>query len=726
MLPETEGRRAVVLNFIFNNQSGIIALARIHRPSKTFSEDFFEYPLEFPQIMEYIDRYMTEYDVYFCPHLFAEKKRVKEAVIKTPVIWADLDDCPPNKLLIEPNITVETSPGRYQGYWAIPDADPSDAEEISKRIAYHHHADGADISGWDLTQLLRVPFTFNHKRSQINPDYINVYKTNGAHYTLNDFQGKYLKTEATTTVNIIPLPEVVEDAQEVLERHRTKLPMSFWGLYQETPEEDWSKALWRLEMACFEVGMTLEETLSVAMNAACNKYVRDLRPNGLLWKEINRAYKNWAERHQIITKDTTLETELLTDEERASARADITFIEDYIEWAKTLGDAAWQYHQAGAFVVLSSVLAGPVRLPTSFGTMTPNLWFMILADTTLTRKTTAMDIAMDLVTDVDSDAILATDGSIEGLFTSLAMRPGRPSVFLRDEFSGLIEAMAHKDYMSGMSETLTKLYDGKFQKRVLRKETIEVRDPCLIIFGGGIRSRLLQLFTHEHVSSGFLPRFLFITAESDVSKLRPLGPPTVTSTTQRDVLADRLFEMKQWYGRAGSMSVTKPQGGPLKIETQGHFNATLSSAAWMRYNKIEATMLEAGIGSVRQDLITPTFDRLAKSGLKAAVLIAASRDLCEQIVVQERDIIKAFSYIEEWRHYTIEVINNIGRTTQEHVMAQIMALVTKKPGVQRSEVMQRHHLTAREASQYFETLDQRGILIRQTHGRGERLYPAGV
>src|SRR6185295_16082845 len=166
----------------------------------------------------------------------------------------------------------------------------------------------------------------------------------------------------------------------------------------------------------------------------------------------------------------------------------------------TLGDAAWQYHQAGAFVALSSLLAGSVRLPTSFGTVIPNLWFMILADTTLTRKSTAMDLVMDLLLEIDTDCVLATDGSIEGLMTSLSMRPGRASIFLRDEFSGLLDAMVRKDYYAGMAETFTKLYDGKFQKRILRKDIIEVKDPVLIFFAGGIKNKTMSLVTHEQVS----------------------------------------------------------------------------------------------------------------------------------------------------------------------------------------------------------------------------------
>jgi hypothetical protein len=41
--------------------------------------------------------------------------------------------------------------------------EPSRAEEMSRQIAYAHHRAGADLGGWDLTQMLRIPGTHNHK-----------------------------------------------------------------------------------------------------------------------------------------------------------------------------------------------------------------------------------------------------------------------------------------------------------------------------------------------------------------------------------------------------------------------------------------------------------------------------------------------------------------------------------------------------------------------------------
>jgi hypothetical protein len=56
---------------------------------------------------------------------------------------------------------VISSPGREQYWWRLsrPVA-PEEGEDLNRRLAY---AMGADLSGWDLTQLLRVPGTRNRK-----------------------------------------------------------------------------------------------------------------------------------------------------------------------------------------------------------------------------------------------------------------------------------------------------------------------------------------------------------------------------------------------------------------------------------------------------------------------------------------------------------------------------------------------------------------------------------
>ena len=710
------------LKFVLGDAQGVLCVSRRPAGTKQFEEEYFNYPGEIKATLEWLAASERGYDLYFCPNLLAGNKRDKASVLSCGCAWADLDSCKPENMLIPPTIVVETSPQRYQGYWVFDEAvEPAVAEDISRRIAYYHAEQGADKSGWDLSQLLRIPYSYNYKYGN-NPAAIQIRKATNEHYTPDSFS-VYPQAEGFEYTEIpFPTEWPQEDADATLQKHRTHFHPRVWDLYNTVPDEHkWSTALWQLEMLLFEGGMVREEVFIVAKAAKCNKYERDGRSDKLLWKDVCRAWARAVEKTKAIAfgQYDPPHEQMLTDGEREWVTSNLSIVERYISWARQLGDAAWQYHQAGAFITLSSLLAGSVRLPTSYGMMVPNLWFMILADTTLTRKTTAMDISVDLLTEIDPDIVLATDGSIEGLMTSLSMRPGQPSLFLRDEFSGLLSAMEHKDYMSGMAEMFTKLYDGKFQKRVLRKEIIEVRDPRLILFAGGIKTRVQDILTYEQVASGFIPRFIIVSAEADIAALKPLGPPSERSNLERAKLLFELTKIKNHYCQTTEVKV-----GMKVFRQPKQWDARLTEEAWALYNKYETTTLAIANRAGRKDVLTPTMDRLCKSGLKCAVILAAVRHLGDQIVVEEQDLVRAFYYVEQWRGFATDLIQNIGKSIQERGLEQIERAIVRSPGVMRSTLMQYFHLTARDTDMVLQTLEQRGTISRVKNGRSETLWPS--
>jgi hypothetical protein len=722
---EMDAQRELIMRHLFGKRTGYVCIAygTPSKKDKEFREEYVKYPEDIDKINSLVNRVVHTHNVWFCPMLLDKRSRKKENVSITPGAWSDLDTCEPERLHIDPSIVIESSPGRFQAIWKFEKTvPPDDAENISQRIAYEHADEGADRSGWDLTQLLRMPYTYNYKYA--SEPLITVVEANTKVYRPADFDESYPQI-ATYGYLDIPEPqegelEVLGDIDELIQRNRMKMNPMIWRLYQETPDADWSASIWKLNMMLFEAGFERNEVFAIATHSACNKYARDGRDPKMLWKEVCRAEAKHLSNEHSLTKNYSADVPMITDEERASLEVEDTFIERYITWAKSLGDAAQQYHQAGAFTALSALLAGNVRLPTSFGTLIPNLWFMILADTTLTRKSTAMDIAMDLVMEIDPDVVLATDGSIEGLLTALSMRPGQPGVFLRDEFSGLLEQMTKKDYMAGMPELLTKLYDGKMQKRILRKETIEVKDPILLLFAGGIKDKITSLLTYEQVSSGFMPRFVFITAESDITKVKPLGPPTDFTDNNRQAIYDELADMANHYKKTRKMVVT---GSKIEIETAMHYPAKLTPEAWFRYNTLETMMLDIGMDTQRPDIMTPVYDRLCKSILKAAVLLAASEQRTDEIIVEEKHLVRAIGYGENWRTYANEIMNNVGKGQEERRLDNIYNAICREPGIFRSQLMTAYHLSAREASPIFETLEQRNLVSRRKHGRGEQFFP---
>jgi hypothetical protein len=717
---ETDQKRGTFLRLLFEGGDGYLCIAYNVKnlDPKKFREEFFKFPDQVDDALRLINAVYADHNVWFSPMLYAQKRRTKEFVSYTPCAWCDLDAADPDDCLVTPTISIESSPGRYAGLWVFDSfVDPDDAEDLSHRIAYTE--EDADRSGWALSKLLRMPYTYNFKYA--SAPQVRITDINRKRYRLKDFDEDY-EPVATFEAPVLPMPDREIDGLDLLDKQRLTISPTIWRLYQEQLPEDesWSEPLWKLMIMLFEAGFTADQVFWIVQDAKCNKYEKYDQAQTLLWKDVCRAFAQHEANVNALAKKPLPSIELVTDEERLQVAQEESFIERYITWAKSLGDAAPQYHQAGAFTVLSALLAGNVLLPTSFGTIKPNLWFMILADTTLTRKSTAMDIAMDLVMDIDDDVLMATDGSIEGLLTSLSTRPGRPSVFLRDEFSGLLEMMTKKDYYAGMPELFTKLYDGKLQKRILRKETIEVRDPCLLVFAGGIKNKITSLLSFEHVSSGFMPRFIFITAESDIARVRPLGPPTEWIDNNRQAILDELNDLYSFYNSTVTMQVEKMN---VTFEQKKKFKARLTPEAWARYNQIESIMLEYGMDSERPEIMTPVYDRLSKSMLKCATLLAAAREKQEEIVVTELDIIRAAVYGESWKEYVDDVMANVGKGQVERQLDNIANAIRKRPGVSRSYLMQSYHLDARTTNQIFETLEQRGIISRTKQGRGETLWP---
>lgn len=718
-------QRSIFFRTLYSGTEGFVVLAHMTKDMKNFKEEFYRWPDEKDAFLAQIEILaQQQMNLYYCPQVFRAASRKKDTVAFTTCAWADLDECAPIDLELQPSVTIETSQGRYQGIWLFEKAfDPKLAENLSRRIAAAHKQDGADHC-WNLGRLLRIPYTLNLKK--FPPYTVAIIGSNGARYRLADFDAFPLAEFETGEHLEIPFPDEWGDltAESVLQEHKEDLGDDLLELHRATPSKDesWSHVLWNLLMLLFEAGLTREEVYLLAETAACNKFRRDNKPKEALWSDVCRAFfKHQFNRSILKPAKPEPDGPIITDEELTEVERDETWVERYITWASSLGDAATQYHQAGAFVSLSGVLAGNVRLPTSFGNVIPNLWFMILGDTTLTRKSTSIDVAVDVAEEVDQGVVLATDGSLEGMLTALSTRPGRPGIFLRDEFSGLLEQMTKRDYMAGFAEMLTKLYDGKVQKRVLAKQVIEIRDPVVILYTGGIKSRIQEILTEEQVASGFLPRFVFILAESDPKRVQPLGPPTQKNWGARSTIVAELHDIRASYE---GFVIHNINGREIQTNKRRVWTAELTPAAWDRYNQLEARMMYMGLKAPKPDLYTPLYDRLCKSILKAAVLIAASKQLgVDTVKVDRIDVLHAMKYGQGWRDYAKEMIASVGSTRDEKRVMNVYHQINRSSGVSKSSLMQMFQLTSRDASWILDTLEQRGLIQRVQMGKTELLKP---
>lgn len=415
-------------SLLFRGFRGYVCIA-VKLSGGKMAERFFYYPDQLPDMAEASLILSEQGDVYFCPQLLKSKRRSKINVEFCPVAWADLDRASPQRARLTPTVALETSEGRYQAFWSFIQAQqPQEAEEISKAIAYGHVSEGADTSGWDLTQLLRVPETMNRKYDPPHP--VRVLYANRNMYRSDHFD--CYERKDTIQANTLPFPEddlPSASGEEILSGLNGSLQEGTRTLFSDVPGEDWSTRLWNLELLCLLSGLSKEETFVVARDSACNKYARDGRSLYDLWKEVCKA-ATWARDDDQDSAAQPGSLDILEAGEDVPVRDG--FVERYTAWASSVLDAPVQYHRSCAVSILATVLSPHIRVRFGHGVIKPNLWLMILGPSTMMRKSASMDKAIDFLEEVDPEAKMSGDSSPEGIFKEMSLHEGKSSLFHRE------------------------------------------------------------------------------------------------------------------------------------------------------------------------------------------------------------------------------------------------------------------------------------------------------
>lgn len=737
VLPALEGFFTGVYGAEVSDAKRYMCVA-FRKPGAPMIERYFSWPDELPKALTLaVTLTLAESqgsrgaDVYYCVSLLTAKKRNRDFLDETHCIWADLDDTPPNSLTLEPTFLIESSPGRYQGIWTLDEPFPfSTAEDFSRRIYHAHKQDGADAT-WDATRLLRFPNTLNMKytvQTAIGETHpiVSITTQKSLGYTLDEVDQAYPISISTgpgasqsETVDYSQV-EDVGTAEEILHRHHREIGQDVLDLFYDDDQQfsDWSKRLWALEKSLFETGLDIYEVFVVARDSACNKYRRDGRPEADLWKEIVRARDSTERQSDMVLTTTEIEEiDLLTPEEiSAVVEQPPSFIERYKEWAVSRTDAPQEFHTGGALMALSTALSDRLVVGTKFGDVRPNLWIILLSDSTIARKTTSMRLSLEISDGAGVDSLLATDGSIEGLLTELSARDNLPSVFVRDEFTSLVAGVKKKDYMAGMLTDLCGLYDGGRVKRRLRKDVIEIRKPIFLLFAGGVETKMLELLSHEDITSGFIPRFLPIFGTTSVSELDLIGKRRTRSFKAKDDLVAELQEI------VAAVSTDKPiirvPGMRESVGVAPPIEVELSDESWDRLKEAQRYLLEMADNHDSRDLLLPCTERLIVNILKVASLIAASRmrPVHEGVMtIEYDDLMMALYYGRSWLDHLLRIVTRVGRDPFDGKTHQVLDYITKQGerGINRAAILRNFRLSARDAEEILKTLTERDEIINE-------------
>lgn len=234
-------------------------------------------------------------DQYYAVNLFRKPERRKEYVQNPRWLYADLDTVDPKKLELIPTLAIRSSPGRYQALWKLArPIGPDRHEEINRGLTY---AMGADRGGWDITQVLRIPGTRNHKYPTPSPVRLNWYHEDRRAYNLRDLRSYLSAVDRNTSdANQVPVPDLIlpaADPQSLRKKVWSTLPARGRELLSETrdqPEGERSDRLWELECLLLESGLEPEEVFLVVRDSVWNKFQGRRDADLQLWREIQKAH----------------------------------------------------------------------------------------------------------------------------------------------------------------------------------------------------------------------------------------------------------------------------------------------------------------------------------------------------------------------------------------------------------------------------------------------------
>lgn len=657
---------------MYGQQTGHISINTIDED--TGSLDIQRW-LNWPAERVFTERYISlraDEDVYLSTCVFSQEHRAKEDPLSvSQVVWADADTCAPENFRVPPSIVVQTSPGRWHCWWVLDESVSAErAEAVARRISIAHASQGCD-RGFTRTKLLRVPGTTNTKHGS---DPVTATDS-GLRYSITYMEDAYADVEVEATIENLGSTPGPVSSEELLDLEAELDAAGLGDLYIRKPEagQSWSERLFRLELELFRIGMNPTQVFSVARNAACNKFdpsaageqtetgvtiPRRNNPDGVVWNDVQKAYAEYLLDQDVeVDEDASTPvggSSFLTLEERELVSDNPTFVDIYTDWALTRSpQSAPDYHRSLAYLLLSAAFSDRVVIPLKYGMTYPNIWTLIVGDSTRSRKSTAMNFCLDVIHKLEQftgDTLdIGSDVTQEALIQTLGKRDGQFSLLHTDEVSGFFHELYTKNYRVGTIEKFTEIYGGKVPVvlRAGKDAGNKVRARTAFGFlGVGVRKHIAEALTRRNFESGFLLRMTWTVADSpryqkgdsDVE----FGERQADGSFDSDFtkIALDLFERMEKY------SPENPTALGIEDDALDRINR-FAHEVHMIAGKENDDTLDAGV------------DRLRDSVLKSAALLAA---YYHDEKINMYHVLTAIAQSEVWFRGLVRMLNEVSNS----------------------------------------------------------------
>jgi hypothetical protein len=536
---------------IFGGERGLLQIFTGKRTSngaidrETLKSDCFSYPKAAEAAAEWALKKSEEgREVYFCVHLLTKPQRIKENAAGIIALWGDLDGAPVPNGDLKPTAVVESSPGRYHAYWRLEsDIPPQTAEELNRRLAREI---GADPSGFDLTQLLRVPGTINHKYEG-SPEVrlrdvagARSYSARALDELLPEAEPEDLETEYEGHDDDEPPVVLTPEALEAWRGERPKL--------KENGEVDKSATLMKIARVLYDAGanrqVVVEGIAERDQTLGYEKYSGN-RDGGR--KEYERIFSKLGERnsrmHMIIGGEKREKTEAASEVTSWPEMEGPAYSGIFGQVVETVGP----HTEGDPVAVLASALV-------SFGNAAgrgpyvqigatkhrTNLFFGHVGETSKGRKGSARNPVKDIMHSADrhwtEDRILSGLSSGEGLISEVRDPVQVPDqdgkmktvdqgvkdkrlLVMEGELSQALKVMKREG--NTLSPVMRNAWDGENLRTMVKHSPHRATNPHISVSGDITLSELGRHLTETEMANGLANRFIWLLVRR--SKSLPFG-----------------------------------------------------------------------------------------------------------------------------------------------------------------------------------------------------------
>ena len=375
---------------------------------------------------------------------------------------------------------------------------------------------------------------------------------------------------------------------------------------------------------------------------------------------------------------------------------------DYVDLYLPTTDAPRQFHVFCALALMAALVGRRVWVRDGAQQLFCNLFVLLLAPSSLYRKSTCVGIAQELGRKLegrpdphqeparDAQVFLPQQFTPESLLDILKDQP--TGLLVIDEFRMFLDAL-RRDYNSGLREIFMTLYDCRGLHRKIRSQEVRVDDPALSMLTACATGWFTEAVKAGEIRSGFYPRLCMVPAWT---KQRHMARGAAPDEDSKRLLLRKLAMLR---AAEGEMRLSDVQ------------EQTFGDWVLARQRTIEGSDFEAELASF--------YTRMERVCLKLAVLLELSTDADSRTIstTSLTDAIALTTWLQDnLRRLFAEEFSWDRQHEQRKKCAQV---IQANPGIGRRDLMRKLHVDARTFDGIADTLHQTG----EAHLRENRFYP---